>query len=162
MVYQRTGTLDRVFACLADPTRREILERLSTGDRTISELAAGFDMSLPAVSKHVRVLERAGLARIRREGRARRTTLVAAPLHEARAWIERYRRFWEFQLDQLAEYLEDDTSWTAASDVPDTPDRKESAPWRRAEPKESKPSKSVGQSRRPRRASSRRGRPPKS
>jgi hypothetical protein len=63
-------------------------------------------MSLPAVSKHIRVLERAGLARVTRDGRARRTTLVAAPMREAGDWIERYRRFWDFQFDQLPTYLE--------------------------------------------------------
>jgi len=91
MVYH--SRLDRIFAGLADPTRRSILKRLASGEKTISELASRFDMTLPAVSKHVRVLERAGLARVRREGRSRRTVLVAAPLREARDWIERYRRF---------------------------------------------------------------------
>jgi DNA-binding transcriptional ArsR family regulator len=104
MVYHHAA-LDSTFAALADPTRRAIIARLVDGDRTISELASRFAMSLPAVSKHVRVLERAGLARVRRDGRARRTTLVAAPMRDATAWMERYRRFWEFQLDQLAAYL---------------------------------------------------------
>src|SRR5690349_21902913 len=104
MVYQ-SSSLDHTFAALADPTRRAIITRLATGERTISELASRFEMSLPAVSKHIRVLERAGLARVRREGRVRRTTLVAAPMRDASAWIERYRSFWEFQLDQLAAYL---------------------------------------------------------
>src|SRR5687768_3527079 len=132
MVYHRSERLDRVFAGLADPTRRAILTRLATGDKTISELASRFDMSLPAVSKHVRVLERAGLARVRREGRSRRTVLVGAPLREARDWIERYRRFWEFQLDQLAAYLDDDLAGQTAeggSSDP-SPDAKESTPWR--------------------------------
>src|SRR5687767_7869547 len=115
MVYHQPR-LDATFAALAHPARREILTRLATGDKTVGELAARFDMSLPAASKHVRVLERAGLARIRREGRVRRTTLVAAPMRDAAAWIERYRRFWETQFDQLAEYLErttpqEDASW---------------------------------------------------
>jgi DNA-binding transcriptional ArsR family regulator len=120
MVYYRPS-LDTTFAALADPTRRAILARLATGNPTISELAARFDMTLPAVSKHVRVLERAGLMRIRREGRSRRTTLAAAPLRDALSWIERYRAFWEFQLDQLATYLaantdpssEEANSWPA-------------------------------------------------
>src|SRR5687767_15212232 len=77
MVYHQPR-LDATFAALAHPVRREILTRLATGDKTIGELAARFDMSLPAASKHVRVLEHAGLARVRREGRVRRTTLVAA------------------------------------------------------------------------------------
>jgi DNA-binding transcriptional ArsR family regulator len=108
MVYQQQ--LNATFAALADPTRREILARLATGERSISELAGRFDMTLPAVSKHVRVLERAGLASVRREGRTRRTTLVAAPMREAQAWIEKYRQFWEFQFDQLAAYLEASTN----------------------------------------------------
>jgi DNA-binding transcriptional ArsR family regulator len=105
MVYHHQPALDATFSALADPTRRAILARLATGDRTISELASRFDMTLPAVSKHVRVLERAGLARVEREGRARRTSLVAAPMRAASAWIEQYRRFWEFQFDQLSAYL---------------------------------------------------------
>jgi DNA-binding transcriptional ArsR family regulator len=108
MVYYRSS-LDSTFAALADPTRRAILARLATGNPTISELAARFDMSLPAVSKHVRVLERAGLTRVRRDGRARRTALAATPLRDAAAWLERYRRFWEFQFDQLAAYLASST-----------------------------------------------------
>src|SRR3954463_5656272 len=98
MVYQ-SDMLDATFSALADPTRRAILARLASGDRTISELAARFDMTLPAVSKHVRVLERAGLARVRRDGRSRRTHLVATPLREAADWMESYRRFWEHQMD---------------------------------------------------------------
>jgi uncharacterized protein YndB with AHSA1/START domain len=105
MVY--FGGLDATFRALADPTRRAILERLAGGDRTISELAARFDMTLPAVSKHVRVLERAGLAVIRREGRARRCTLVASPMREAALWIAQYRAYWDERLDRLASYLED-------------------------------------------------------
>src|SRR5256885_3318467 len=104
MVYHQR-TLDATFGALSDPTRRAIIARLADGDRTISELASRFAMSLPAVSKHVRVLERAGLARVRREGRARRTSLVAAPMRDATAWMERYRSFWEFQLDRLSAYL---------------------------------------------------------
>ena len=110
MVYYARSSLDRVFASLADPTRREILARLAGGPKTITELASPFDMSLPAVSKHIRVLERAGLARVHRAGRCRRTTLVAAPLREAQDWIERYRRFWEFQFDQLEAYLEENAN----------------------------------------------------
>jgi DNA-binding transcriptional ArsR family regulator len=118
MVYYRPS-LDTTFAALADPTRRAILARLATGSPTISELAARFDMSLPAVSKHVRVLQRAGLTRIRRDGRSRRTTLAATPLRDALAWIERYRRFWELQFDQLATYLATSTD----------PSPEEATPW---------------------------------
>jgi DNA-binding transcriptional ArsR family regulator len=105
MVYDQSR-LDATFGALADPTRREILSRLALGEQGIAELAGRFSMSLPAVSKHVRVLERAGLAFIRKEGRTRRTALVAAPMREAQAWIETYRQFWEFQFDQLAAYLD--------------------------------------------------------
>src|SRR5439155_23074384 len=91
----------------ADPTRREILARLTTGDRAISELAARFDMSLPAVSKHVRVLESAGLADVHRDGRVRRVRLKPAPMRGALEWIECYRKFWESELELLAAYLED-------------------------------------------------------
>jgi DNA-binding transcriptional ArsR family regulator len=105
MVY-RSRTLDHTFAALADPTRRDILARLSSGDHTISELASRFTMSLPAVSKHVYVLERAGLATVEKEGRVRRATLHAAPMRDALAWIAHYRKFWETELDLLAAYLE--------------------------------------------------------
>src|SRR5690242_17613340 len=105
MVYQ-SRALDHTFAALADPTRRDILTRLSAGDHTISDLASRFTMSLPAVSKHVRVLQRAGLATVEKEGRVRRATLRAAPMRDALAWIAHYRKFWETELDMLAAYLE--------------------------------------------------------
>src|SRR5215212_1603180 len=129
--------LDLTFGALADPTRREILARLAGGDRTISELAARFDMTLPAVSKHVRVLERAGLATVRREGRVRRTRLAAAPMREALEWIERYRRFWEYQLDQLAAYLEQPTTAETTTCQPTPPPRPAAPP---------RPSKSAARS----------------
>jgi DNA-binding transcriptional ArsR family regulator len=144
--------LDGVFAGLADPTRRAILARLATGEKTISDLASRFDMSLPAVSKHIRVLERAGLARVRREGRSRRTALVAAPLREAVDWIADYRRFWEFQLDQLAAYLGDPEA-PAASPPSDGAEA-----WPPQRTSRAKASKSGARSRRPRSASSRPGR----
>jgi DNA-binding transcriptional ArsR family regulator len=105
MVYQARA-LDSVFSALSDPSRREILSRLSNGSCTISELAAGFDMTLPGVSKHVRLLERAGLATITRDGRAFRASLSPAPMRTAMEWMEQYRRFWESELNQLAAYLE--------------------------------------------------------
>jgi DNA-binding transcriptional ArsR family regulator len=105
MVYSDPSPLDATFGALADPTRRAILMRLSGGERSIGELAAQFDMTLPGVSKHVRVLESAGLTEIRREGRVRRCRLVGAPLRDAQAWIVKYQAFWEEQLDQFAAYL---------------------------------------------------------
>ncbi|HJP60232.1 MAG TPA: metalloregulator ArsR/SmtB family transcription factor [Gemmatimonadaceae bacterium] len=105
MVYH-SPTLDSTFAALADPTRREILARLSKGEETISELASRFDMSLPAVSKHVHVLQAAGLAKIAKEGRVRRATLTPKPMQSAMKWIEYYREYWESELDALARYLE--------------------------------------------------------
>jgi DNA-binding transcriptional ArsR family regulator len=108
MVYH-SQSLDTTFFALADPTRREILSRLATGGRTISELASRFDMSLPAVSKHVRVLQSAGLATVERQGRVRRAHLRSEPMRSALQWIEHYKQFWESELDLLARYLEDPT-----------------------------------------------------
>ena len=162
MVYYNSARLDRVFQGLADPTRRAILTRLAEGDKTISELASRFDMSLPAVSKHVRVLERAGLARIEREGRSRRTILVGAPLREARDWIERYRRFWEFQFDRLEAFLdESDPSGAGGEARTSTTTEVEGTAWPRRRGPKGKRSKSGARSRRPRSASSTRGRAPK-
>jgi DNA-binding transcriptional ArsR family regulator len=98
--------LDRVFAALADPTRRAILARLSRGEVTVGELADPFAMSRPAISKHLNVLERAGLVHRRADGRVNRCRLDAEPLRDAAAWVDRYRRYWEGSLDALAEYLE--------------------------------------------------------
>lgn len=106
MVKLNEDAVDRTFAALADPTRRAILSRLAQGEASMGELAQPFKMSLPAVSKHVRVLRRAGLLRQHRQGRVRKCRLVAQPLQDASSWINRYRRFWENQLNSLAEYLE--------------------------------------------------------
>jgi len=100
--------LDAVFAALSDPTRRRIVARLSKGPASVGEIAAPFAMSLPAVSKHLGVLERAGLLRRERDGRVHRCSLDARPLSAASEFITRYRAFWEDTLDQLARYLEDD------------------------------------------------------
>ena len=100
-----TDPLSTTFAALADPTRRAILARLVTGEATVTELAAPFDMSMPAVSKHLRVLERAGLVARGREAQWRPRKLNVAPLKEANGWLERYRRLWEQRFDQLDEYL---------------------------------------------------------
>jgi len=107
--------LDATFGALADGTRRAILARLSESDSSVSELARPFSMSLPAVLKHVDVLERAGLVEARKDGRVRRCRLAAAPLAEASAWIARYRKFWEDRFRALEKYLaetaKEDSSW---------------------------------------------------
>jgi DNA-binding transcriptional ArsR family regulator len=106
MVKYSSDALDRVFFALSDPTRRAILERLAQdGDVMVTALAEPFDISLPAVSKHLRVLERAGLLVQEKDGRVRRCHLVTTPLQAADAWITHYRHFWEAQFDALANYL---------------------------------------------------------
>ena len=100
-----TDTLDRTFAALADPTRRAILARLASGQASVTELAAPFAMSLPAVSKHLKVLERAGLVARGRRAQWRPAQLRAEPLHEVADWLADYRRFWEERLDRFDEYL---------------------------------------------------------
>lgn len=97
--------LDATFAALADPTRRAILARLAAGEAAVKELAEPFAMSLPAVSKHLKVLERAGLIDRGRHAQSRPCRLAAAPLKEAAEWLERYRRFWEESFERLADYL---------------------------------------------------------
>ena len=97
--------LDRIFAALADSTRRAILARLAAGEASVSELAEPFRMTLPAVSKHLKVLERAGLVARGRERQWRPARLEAGPLKEVAEWTERYRRFWEESYDRLDEYL---------------------------------------------------------
>ena len=97
--------LSTTFAALADPTRRAILSRLTTGEASVTELAQPFDMSLPAVTKHLKVLQRAGLITQSREAQWRPCKLRAAPLKSAQTWIEQYREFWEARLDRLDDYL---------------------------------------------------------
>jgi DNA-binding transcriptional ArsR family regulator len=99
--------LSTTFAALADPTRRAILARLASGECSVTELAEPFDMSLPAVSKHLRVLERAGLITRGREAQWRPCRLQAAPLKEVAHWAERYRALWEARLDRLDNYLQE-------------------------------------------------------
>jgi DNA-binding transcriptional ArsR family regulator len=106
MVKYTSKVLNRTFSALADPTRREILVHLSHGDKCVTHLARSHDMSLPAVSKHLRVLENAGLLRRRRYGRVHEMQLDARPLKQAAQWVEEYRKFWEGSLDRLANYLE--------------------------------------------------------
>jgi len=98
--------LSVTFAALADPTRRAILARLAGGEASVTELAQPFRMSLPAVSKHLKVLERAGLIARSRERQWRPARLEAGPLKDVAEWAERYRRFWEESYDRLDEYLE--------------------------------------------------------
>lgn len=101
------GTLDNTFAALADPTRRAILARLASGEASVNELAEPFEMSLPGVSKHIKVLERAGLISRGRVAQSRPCRLEAAPLGEVADWVESYRRFWEQSFDRLDDYLRD-------------------------------------------------------
>ena len=102
----RDDRLDLVFGALSDRTRRALLDRLDRSPAMITELAERFPMSLPAVSKHVRVLERAGLVKRTIDGRVHRCELVTAPLDDAREWIDGYRAFWGENLDALADYVE--------------------------------------------------------
>ena len=97
--------LSATFAALADPTRRAILARLAAGEASVSELAEPFEMSLPAVSKHLKVLERAGLIARSRAAQRRPCRLEAARLRDVADWVERYRRFWDASLDRLEAYL---------------------------------------------------------
>ncbi len=97
--------LTATFAALADPTRRAILSRLAAGEASVNELAAPFAMSLPGISKHLKVLQRAGLITRSRDAQWRPCRLNAAPLKTASMWIEEYKRFWEERLDRLDEYL---------------------------------------------------------
>ena len=101
------ANLDATFSALADPTRRAILARLARGECSVTALAVPFDVSLPAISRHLRVLEKAGLLARRRDGRVHRCRVVTRPLKDAEEWIARYRAFWEKRLDALAEYLEE-------------------------------------------------------
>lgn len=102
----QTEGLDLVFGALADPTRRAILARLAEGDASVTELGAPFAISQPAVSRHLKVLERAGLVSRSRRATVRLSHLEAEPLRDADAWIERYRAFWEESFDRLDELLE--------------------------------------------------------
>ena len=99
--------LSTTFAALADPTRRAILARLATGEASVTELGTPFDMSLPAISKHLKVLERAGLIERGREAQWRPCRLAAAPLRDIDDWLRHYRRFWEESFDRLGDYLKE-------------------------------------------------------
>jgi DNA-binding transcriptional ArsR family regulator len=116
--------LSATFAALADPTRRAILARLATGEKSVGELAEPFEMSLPAVSKHLKVLESAGLIARGREAQWRPCRLEAAPLKDISSWVERYRRFWEESFDRLDTYLREIQSKEDTS----TPNKAKSRP----------------------------------
>jgi DNA-binding transcriptional ArsR family regulator len=105
--YGNPTVLDATFAALADPTRRAILARLASGEASVMELAKPFAMSQPAISKHLKVLERAGLVSRGRDAQRRPCRLVAKPLAEANEWLEGYRRFWEVQYDRLDGLLDE-------------------------------------------------------
>ena len=100
-----TDSLSATFAALADPTRRAILARLAVGEATVSELAAPFDMSLPGISKHLKVLQRAGLIEQGRQAQWRPCRLAPEPLREVAGWVEQYRGHWEESFERLSDYL---------------------------------------------------------
>ena len=102
-----TDALSTTFAALADPTRRAILARLTLGDASVTELGAPFDMTLPAVSKHLKVLERAGLIERGQEAQWRPCRLAAGPLKDVADWVEEYRRFWDHSFDRPEDYLDE-------------------------------------------------------
>jgi DNA-binding transcriptional ArsR family regulator len=123
MVNYSAGALDATFGALSDATRRGILSRLAQGESSVSDLAAPYKMSLPAVSKHLRVLESAGLIARHKDGRVHRCRLNPAPMKSAAEWIEHYKQFWEDQFDSLAAYLEkqnekEKEQWQAQSPAP--------------------------------------------
>ena len=137
MVNHSATALDATFGALADPTRRAILARLSESpDATVGELAAPFAMSLPAVSKHLRVLEDAGLLSRRREGRVHHCRAVAGAMKPASEWIARYQKFWERRLEALARYLEEgaDANEAAAGEPPPRRSRPAARRARRTRP----------------------------
>jgi DNA-binding transcriptional ArsR family regulator len=106
MVNNSSQLLDTVFLALSDPTRRAILERLAQGEASGTELARPFSISVPAISKHLRVLEHAALILRRKEGRVHRFRLAVRPMREAATWLDQYRQFWDTQFDALADFLE--------------------------------------------------------
>ncbi len=125
MVKYQTDQLTATFQALADPTRRAILARLALGETSVGKLAEPFQISLPAVSKHLKVLEGAGFLAREKDGRVHRCRLEAAPIKQAAAWIDDYRRFWEVQLDQLARYLEQSNPLPQDEESPDEPSNAE-------------------------------------
>ena len=137
MVYYSPASLDRTFAALADPTRRALLARMSETDAiSVSELAEPFAMSLPAVMKHLDVLAAAGLVAREKNGRIVSCRLEAGPMQEANDWLNRYQRFWNQRLDQLAAFLEEEeacpqpppSNQVSASSAASTPARQKFSP----------------------------------
>ena len=124
--------IDRTFSALGDPTRRAIVQRLAKGEATVTEIAQPFSMSLPAVSKHLRILEDAGLLVRLKEGRIHRCQLNVEPLREANQWIEHYTAFWNAQLDSLGRYLQQTSSGFQS---------KEHQSWKNPLPQQALPSK---------------------
>jgi DNA-binding transcriptional ArsR family regulator len=123
MVNYGAAGLDATFSALGDPTRRAILARLSQGESSIVELAKPFDFSLPAILKHVRVLEDAGLLARQKNGRVNRCRLRTKPMRDAAAWMEEYRQFWERKIGALANFLEqsqkeEDRTWQRHKKIP--------------------------------------------
>jgi DNA-binding transcriptional ArsR family regulator len=116
--------LSSTFAALADPTRRAILARLASGEASVTELAKPFEMSMPAISKHLKVLERARLIGRGREAQWRPCHLEAAPLKEIAEWIEHYRRFWEQSFDRLDDYLRELKAQQLKAHQPEAKDKK--------------------------------------
>lgn len=115
--------LTSIFSALADPTRRAILHRLSQGEAPVKDLAEPFNLSGPAITKHLKVLERAGLISRAREGQLRPCKLEPAALVPAADWIEQYRQMWEDQFDRLGDYLQTLTEATPAAAQPETPEQ---------------------------------------
>jgi DNA-binding transcriptional ArsR family regulator len=147
MVKYSSAALDATFGALADPTRRAILARLARGETSVTEIAARFEISLPGVTKHLRVLESAGLLASTKRGRVRRCRLEPRRLRDAAEWIRFYQQFWEEQLDALEDYLAE------------TADEEES--WQQKPPQRKPPSASSEPSRPRRSASTKRGRTPR-
>jgi len=141
MVKHSIGTLDATFGALSDATRRGILAQLALGETSVSDLAAPYDMSLPAVSKHLRVLEGAGLIQRHKDGRVHRCRLAPEPMKGAAEWIASYRQFWERQFDALERYLaqsqapaqqKEKQSWQAPYQAPVSPSGSSARSRRRA------------------------------
>src|SRR3984893_19474751 len=122
MVNFRRSPLDRTFAALSDPTRRALVMRLAgEPDLSVSELAAPFDVSVPAVMKHLGVLSDAGLVARSKTGRVVACRLDANPMEQAMQWLNRYQRFWSDNLDRLAAFVEEDASWPNQRPQPNSP-----------------------------------------